>query len=86
VFRGLTWLADEKLMAAGALVGWFGIRAFSTDRTSGRLADQMLFSIAITAALPHILKLAFVRERTDRTRVGKRRKGIPKSGKAWDSF
>jgi hypothetical protein len=43
-------------------------------------------SIAITAALPHILKLAFVRERPDRTRVGKRRKGIPKSGKAWDSF
>jgi membrane-associated phospholipid phosphatase len=79
VFRGLTWLADEKLMLAGVLVAWLGIRALSTDRKFGRMADQMLCSMAIAAALPHIIKLAFVRERPDRTRVGKRRKGIPKS-------
>jgi len=42
--------------------------------------------MAIAAALPHIIKLAFVRERPDRTRVGKRRKGIPQSGNTWDSF
>jgi membrane-associated phospholipid phosphatase len=86
VFRGLTWLADEKLMVVGAVVAWLGIRALSSDRTFGRMADQMLCAIAITAALPHVVKLAFVRERPDRTRVGKRRKGIPKSGNAWDSF
>ena len=49
------------------------------------MVDQMLCSVAIAAAV-HILKPAVVRERPDRTRVGKRRKGIPKSGKAWDSF
>jgi hypothetical protein len=82
VFRGLTWLADEKLMVVGAVVAWLGIRALSSDRTFGRMADQMLCAIAIAAALPHVVKLAFVRERPDRTRVGKRRKGIPKSGNA----
>jgi membrane-associated phospholipid phosphatase len=86
VFRGLTWLADEKLMLAGVLVAWLGIRAFSTDRKFGRMADQMLCFMAIAAALPHIIKLAFVRERPDRTRVGERRKGIPTSGNAWDSL
>jgi membrane-associated phospholipid phosphatase len=86
VLRGLTWFADEKLMVAGTGVAWLGIRACSTDRVFVRTADQMLCSVAIAAVLPHILKLAFVRERPDRTRVGKRRKGIPKSGKAWDSF
>ena len=45
VFRGLTWLADEKLMVAGAFVAWLGIRALSTDRTFGRMADQMLCSV-----------------------------------------
>ena len=86
VFRGLTWLADEKLMLAGALVAWLGSRALSPDRKFGRMADRILCSMAIAAALPHIVKLAFVRERSDRTRVGKQREGIPKSGIAWDSF
>jgi len=63
-------------MLAGALVAWLGARALSTDRKFGRTADQILCSMAIAAALPHIIKLVFVRERPDRTRVGK----------AWDSF
>jgi membrane-associated phospholipid phosphatase len=86
VFRGITGLADEKVMVAGAFAAWLGIRALSADRTLGRMSDQMLCSVVIAAALPHILKLAFVRERPDRTRVGRRRKGIPKSGEAWNAF
>jgi hypothetical protein len=63
VFRGLTWLADEKLMLASLLVAWLGIRALSTESKFGRMADQMLCSMAIAAALPHIIKLAFARLR-----------------------
>jgi membrane-associated phospholipid phosphatase len=86
VFRGLTWLADEKLMVAGAGTVWLALRALSRDRALIRAADQMICSVAIAAAAPHVLKLAFVRERPDRIRAGRRRKGIPKSGKGWDSF
>ncbi len=86
IFRALTWLADEKLMLAGAGAVWLGMRSLSRDRALSRAADQMLLSVAISAAVPHVAKLAFVRERPDRTRVGSRRKGIPKSGKAFDSF
>src|SRR5438067_9387813 len=73
VLRGLTWCADEKRMVAGAGAAWL-VRTCSTDRVFVRTADQMLCSVAIVAALPHIL-IAFVRERSDRMRVGKRRKG-----------
>jgi undecaprenyl-diphosphatase len=35
--------------------------------------------------LPHLLKHVFARERPDRT-IGRGRRAIPRSGKAWDSF
>ena len=85
-FRVLTWLADEKLMLVCVGAAWLVLRSVSRNRVLRRQTDQMLCSIAIAAAVPHALKLAFVRERPDRTRVRSRRKGIPKSGKAWDSF
>ena len=48
--------------------------------------DQMLCSLAIAGVVPHLIKRLVSRERPDRTRVHGARHGIPKSGKAWDSF
>lgn len=86
IVRVITWLADEKIMVAGAALAWLGMRRLSRDETARRQADQMLSSIAIAAAVPHVLKLLFTRKRPDRTRVHGPRKGIPKSGEAFDSF
>lgn len=86
VFRVLTWLADEKIMLAGAALAWLGMRRQSRDESSRRNADQLLCSVAIAAAAPHVLKLLFTRTRPDRTRVRGPRNGIPKSGEAFDSF
>lgn len=86
VFRVVTWLADEKIMVAGAVLAWLGVHSLSRDESATRYADQMVCSVAIAAAAPHVLKLLFSRERPDRSRVHGRRKGIPKSGEAFDSF
>jgi membrane-associated phospholipid phosphatase len=82
----LTWLADEKLLLAGAALAWACIRAASDDRQLKRDADQMLCSLAIAGALPHLFKWVVARERPDRTLIHGDRHGIPKSGNAWDSF
>lgn len=86
IMRVVTWLADEKLLMAGAVVVWLSLRSTSHDRTLIRSGDQMMCSLAIAGVLPHIFKHVFARERPDRRRVGRYRKGIEKSGNAWDSF
>ena len=82
----LTWLADEKLLIAGAALSWLYVRAAADDRKRRRIADQMLCSVAIAGVVPHVFKWVVARERPDRTRVHGRRHGIPKSGNPWDSF
>src|SRR5262249_44860950 len=47
----------------------------------------MLLSVAIAGALPHLFKYLVRRRRPDRAVVWNgRRRGIPRSGNAWDSF
>jgi undecaprenyl-diphosphatase len=81
----LTWLADEKLVLAATAAFWL------VSRRSGRQAlrleaDRMAVTSLIVAALPHLMKRVVRRRRPDRSLVGRRRKGIPYSGNAWDSF
>jgi membrane-associated phospholipid phosphatase len=83
--QALTFLADEKLLIAGAALFWGATRLGRCDGCTAREADRMLLSVAIASALPHLLKHVFARERPDRT-VGRRRRSIPRSGQAWDSF
>lgn len=82
----LTWLADEKLLLAGAALAWVWICAASDDRQLKRGADQMLCSVAVAGVLLHLFKWVVARKRPDRSRVHGNRHGIPKSGNAWDSF
>jgi undecaprenyl-diphosphatase len=85
--RMLTVLADEKIVVAGALAYWAGTRLVAADPRRKREASHMLCSVAIASALPHLLKHVFARERPDRAVVrGRPRRGIPRSGQAWDSF
>jgi len=84
--RVLTWLADEKILLTGAVLCWLYTRAASDGRRLPRAADQMVCSIAIAGVVPHLFKRLVSRERPDRSRVHGVRRGIPKSGKAWDSF
>ena len=46
----------------------------------------MICCAGISSALPHLFKLLVRRRRPDRTLARGRRKGIPRSGNAWDSF
>ncbi len=84
--RVLTWLADEKLLLAGAALSWAYVRLAADDWRTSRAADEMLCAVAIAAVVPHLCKRLFARERPDRTRLRLRGRGIPKSGNAWDSF
>lgn len=84
--RVLTWLADEKLLLTGAALAWACMHLARNDRELRRNADQMLCSVAIAGVVPHVFKWAVARKRPDRTRIHGNRRGIPKSGNAWDSF
>lgn len=86
ILRVLTWLADEKILLAGAGLSWALLRSASNDCELRRSADRMVCSLAIAGAVPHLFKRLVARERPDRTRVHAHRRGIPKSGNAWDSF
>jgi undecaprenyl-diphosphatase len=84
--KAVTLLADEKLLLAGAVGFWAATRLGRCNRDTAREADRMLLSVAAASALPHLLKHVFARERPDRTVARGRRRGIPRSGNAWDSF
>jgi|SRR3954454_24048108 membrane-associated phospholipid phosphatase len=80
----VTLVADEKLLLGAAAGVWLATRALAPERR--READHLAVTVALTAALPHLLKLVFDQERPDRTIARGRHHGIPRSGKAFDAF
>jgi membrane-associated phospholipid phosphatase len=82
----LTWLADEKFVLAGTAAFWIYARLRQPDRATSRQADQMLCCAVLAGILPHLFKYLVDRKRPDRVVVHGRRRGIPRSGDAWDSF
>ena len=82
--RLLTWAADEHLLyvVAGGL--WLAARA--GDARERSQTDHLALSVVATAILPHLLKRLVDQERPDRSMVHGRRRGIPRSGKAYDAF
>lgn len=82
--RRLTWLADERLLLAAGALCWLGSRASGPPRR--RQADHLLLTIGVTAVLPHLLKCVAAQERPDRVEIHGRRRGVPRSGKAFDAF
>jgi membrane-associated phospholipid phosphatase len=84
--RVATWLADEKVVLAAAAMFWLYARLEKPEEEAPREADRMLCAVVIASALPHLAKLLVARERPNRVISHRRNSGIPKSGKAWDSF
>lgn len=76
--------ADDRPMLAAAAGLWLLSRLGS--RQQRRQADYLALNIAVTAAVPRILKHFVAQRRPDRTMVHGRRHGIPHSGKANDAF
>jgi undecaprenyl-diphosphatase len=85
--RSLNWvssLADERAMLAIAAAVWLASR-YCKRGEDREEADTMLASLLVAGVLPDLFKFLVRRRRPDRTIRG-RRKGIPYSGDAWDSF
>jgi undecaprenyl-diphosphatase len=80
----ITLVADEKILLGAAAGAWLATRALAPERR--READHLAVTVALTAALPHLLKLVFDQERPNRTIARGRHDGIPRSGKAFDAF
>jgi len=80
----ITLLADERvlLMIAGTCL--FISRAGSTRQR--RLANHFNTSVVATVLLAHLMKGVIAQERPDRAVVQRTRRGIPRSGKAYDAF
>jgi membrane-associated phospholipid phosphatase len=81
----LTFAADEKPLLAASILYWLLTHAGGVQTSRSR-ANHLLLCTAASAALPHLLKHIFDRERPDRTQVHGPRQGIPRSGNAMDSF
>jgi membrane-associated phospholipid phosphatase len=79
----LTWGADEHVLIAAALGWWLLSRKASAPRRA--LSNHMLASVAVSVALPHVLKSLVDQKRPDR-RERKRNSIIPKSGHRYDAF
>ena len=85
--RTATWMADEKMVFAGAALLWLCTRHGRRDGALAQDANHILACAAVATALPHVLKHVFSRERPDRTVArGRRLRGVRRSGDAWDSF
>ena len=80
----LTWGADEHLLLGCAAAAW----AVASVRRSPLqpAATHWLLVTMASAALPHVLKLAFDQVRPDRKTVRGHLHGIPISGDAMDAF
>ena len=78
-----TWLADERLLYAGSALLWLASRRQSPRRRAQ--ADHFLLAATAANLIPHLVKHVVDRQRPDR-RYKARRNGIPKSGRAYDSF
>jgi membrane-associated phospholipid phosphatase len=83
--RVVTWLADEKILLAAATAFWAMTR-FGPSRPLRREADQMLCSVLIAGAIPHICERLVRRERPNRALARRYDTRVPRLGNAWDSF
>jgi undecaprenyl-diphosphatase len=79
-----TLLADEKLLLI--IVGACWASARLTNSRFRRPSDRIAASFLVSWLLPHLLKGVVAQERPDRREVHGRRRGIPKSGNAFDAF
>jgi undecaprenyl-diphosphatase len=86
VLRVVTCLADEKAILAAAGLFWAYSRSMKPGRATARRADHILGCAVVSAILPHLIKRLVDRKRPDRMVVRRHRNGIPRSGRAWDSF
>jgi undecaprenyl-diphosphatase len=85
--KALTLMADEKPLLAGALLYWLYSRGASPSPRQRADADHLLACVAVSAAMPHLLKLFINRQRPDRKLMhGLPRHGIPHSGDPEASF
>ena len=84
--RLVTCAADEKLLLAVVGLTWLGSRLSDAHSLERRRADHIALTIAVSAALPHVIKRLVRRERPDRVLVSHPRRGVPRSGKPFDSF
>lgn len=84
--RVVTYLADEKAILAAAGLFWAYGHLVKRDRETARRADNILGCAVVSAILPHLIKRLVDRKRPDRMMVRRDRNGIPRSGRAWDSF
>jgi len=82
--RAATWAADEHVLSAISVAIW--ILSRNRDRKQRIVADHLLATVAVSTALPHILKQAVDQERPDRCMVGNNRRGVETSGKPRDAF
>lgn len=81
--EALTFAADERVMAGILALAWLGSR-FGIAPQRCR-ANYLVANAAVSAVLPHLLKRIVDQQRPDR-RVSAPRRGIPRSGKAYDAF
>jgi membrane-associated phospholipid phosphatase len=84
--KPLTYLADERLVLAAALIFWLTCRRTRKGSPERRVSNQIVLGAAASIALPHLIKRFIDRERPDRKVVHGFRHGIPRSGNANDSF
>src|SRR6185437_8133928 len=83
----ITFAADEKPLLACAVLYWFYSRSSIVAPRRAKRADHLLACVAVSAALPHVLKLFISRQRPDRKLMhGQPRHGIPHSGDPKASF
>ena len=80
----MTWGADEHVMLPLA-VGFYLATRLGTEAAS-RNGNHVLLTAAVTAALPHALKMIFNQQRPDRLTVRGHLRGVPLSGKRLDAF
>jgi undecaprenyl-diphosphatase len=76
--------ADEHVLYALSIGLWLGSLRGRPRQRAG--ADHMLACVLLTSILPHLLKDFIDQERPDRCMVHGRRRGISRSGNAYDAF
>src|SRR4051812_15803686 len=87
--RVLTWAVDEHLLYALSAVVWIAARRAGSSpnpRAKRIRADHLALCVVAANILPHLAKAAVDQERPDRCEVHGPRRGIPRSGKAYDAF
>jgi undecaprenyl-diphosphatase len=87
--RALTWAADEHVLYALTAVLWIAARRAksSTNPRARRIrADHLALCVVAANILPHLAKAVVDQERPDRCEVHGPRRGIRRSGNAYDAF